>query len=132
MPLPHVRPPPVVRPDVADENRSLGDPDFLMQEISPELPLRDMLAAIEHIEKLKERHPAIPWRKVAGIGNILRHDYEEIIPDAPWKLAHEIFPPSRPHAGRSWKFCSTPSRAFDARVFPLRELATLVRNTAAA
>jgi uncharacterized protein with HEPN domain len=23
---------------------------------------------------LKARHPAIPWRKVAGIGNVLRHN----------------------------------------------------------
>ena len=31
---------------------------------------------------LKARHPEIPWNKVAGIGNILRHDYESVIPDA--------------------------------------------------
>jgi uncharacterized protein with HEPN domain len=82
-----------------------------MQETSQELPLRDILAAIGHIERkllgislndfladmdrrrivercleiiseasrrlpetLKERHPQIPWRKVAGIGNFLRHE----------------------------------------------------------
>jgi uncharacterized protein with HEPN domain len=27
---------------------------------------------------LKARHPDIPWQKVAGIGNILRHNYESI------------------------------------------------------
>jgi uncharacterized protein with HEPN domain len=27
---------------------------------------------------LKARHPHIPWSKVAGIGNVLRHDYENI------------------------------------------------------
>ena len=41
---------------------------------------------------LKERHPDIPWRKVAGIGNILRHDYENVIPDGLWKLAHDDLP----------------------------------------
>ncbi len=41
---------------------------------------------------LKERHPEIPWRKVAGIGNILRHDYEHVIPDGLWKLAHDDLP----------------------------------------
>jgi uncharacterized protein with HEPN domain len=28
--------------------------------------------------ELKARHPHIPWDKVAGIGNILRHNYENI------------------------------------------------------
>jgi uncharacterized protein with HEPN domain len=29
-------------------------------------------------EELKGRHPQIPWAKIAGIGNVLRHDYESI------------------------------------------------------
>jgi uncharacterized protein with HEPN domain len=28
--------------------------------------------------ELKARHPEIPWEKVAGIGNVLRHNYESI------------------------------------------------------
>jgi uncharacterized protein with HEPN domain len=100
-----------------------------MHDPSLELPLRDILDAVEHIERtlqsislndflgdldrrrivercleiaseasrklpeeLKGRHPEIPWRKVAGIGNILRHDYEDVIPDALWKLAHHDLP----------------------------------------
>jgi uncharacterized protein with HEPN domain len=39
--------------------------------------------------ELKARHPAIPWRKVAGIGNVLRHDYESIAAPVLWKLASE-------------------------------------------
>jgi uncharacterized protein with HEPN domain len=39
--------------------------------------------------KLKDRYPEIPWKKVAGIGNILRHDYENVVPDALWKIAHD-------------------------------------------
>jgi uncharacterized protein with HEPN domain len=27
-------------------------------------------------DELKTRHPEIPWTKVAGIGNVLRHEYE--------------------------------------------------------
>lgn len=30
-------------------------------------------------DQMKRRHPEIPWQKVAGIGNILRHEYEEHI-----------------------------------------------------
>ena len=27
-------------------------------------------------DEMKARHPGIPWRKIAGIGNVLRHEYE--------------------------------------------------------
>jgi uncharacterized protein with HEPN domain len=37
--------------------------------------------------ELKARHPEIPWQKVAGIGNVLRHNYENIAAPVMWKLA---------------------------------------------
>lgn len=37
--------------------------------------------------ELKARHPHIPWDKVAGIGNILRHSYENVAAPVMWKLA---------------------------------------------
>ena len=42
--------------------------------------------------ELKARHPEIPWPKVAGIGNVLRHGYERIAPDVIWKLAQIDLP----------------------------------------
>ena len=42
--------------------------------------------------ELKSRHPEIPWPKVAGIGSVLRHDYERIAPDVMWKLAKVDLP----------------------------------------
>ena len=44
-------------------------------------------------EDLKARHPQIPWRKVAGIGNVLRHDYESIAPQVMWALVRDDLPP---------------------------------------
>ena len=29
-------------------------------------------------DAVKARHQAVPWPKVAGIGNVLRHDYKSI------------------------------------------------------
>ena len=39
--------------------------------------------------ELKARHADIPWRKVAGIGNVLRHNYESIAAPILWKMAHD-------------------------------------------
>lgn len=40
-------------------------------------------------DEIKARHPEIPWRKVAGVGNVLRHSYESIAPAIMWKLVRE-------------------------------------------
>ncbi|MEA2893347.1 MAG: hypothetical protein QOI05_4140 [Bradyrhizobium sp.] len=40
-------------------------------------------------ETVKAVHPEIPWLKVAGIGNVLRHSYDRIAPDILWKLAQD-------------------------------------------
>ncbi|WP_368744730.1 DUF86 domain-containing protein [Desertibaculum subflavum] len=40
-------------------------------------------------EELKARHTEIPWRKVADIGNKLRHEYERIAADILWKVARD-------------------------------------------
>ena len=36
--------------------------------------------------ELRARHPEIPWPKVAGIGNVLRHDYQSIAAPVMWSL----------------------------------------------
>jgi len=38
-------------------------------------------------DELKARHPEIPWNKVAAIGNVLRHSYENVSAPIMWKLA---------------------------------------------
>ena len=43
-------------------------------------------------DDLKARNPEIPWQKVAGIGNILRHNYENIAAPVLWKLVHADLP----------------------------------------
>jgi len=41
---------------------------------------------------MKARHPVIPWPKVAGIGNVLRHDYEHVAHDVLWRVVHDGLP----------------------------------------
>ncbi len=42
--------------------------------------------------ELKMRHPEIPWPKVAGIGNVIRHDYERVAHDVLWKVTNSDLP----------------------------------------
>ena len=44
-------------------------------------------------DELKARHPEIPWRDIAGAGNIYRHDYEDVLERVLWQtLAHDLPP----------------------------------------
>jgi uncharacterized protein with HEPN domain len=36
---------------------------------------------------LKDGHPAIPWPKIASIGNVLRHDYDVVNDATIWHAA---------------------------------------------
>jgi uncharacterized protein with HEPN domain len=54
----------------------------IMSEASRRLP-----------DNLKAEHPDIPWRAIAGIGNVLRHDYDDVIPNVIWQTAtREVVP----------------------------------------
>ena len=43
-------------------------------------------------DDLKARNPEVPWQKVAGIGNVLRHKYETIAAPVMWKLVQADLP----------------------------------------
>jgi uncharacterized protein with HEPN domain len=43
-------------------------------------------------DALKARHVSIPWPKVAGIGNVLRHDYEHVAHDVLWHVVRDDLP----------------------------------------
>jgi len=43
-------------------------------------------------DDLKARYPEIPWPKVAGIGNVLRHNYESIAAPVMWTLVRDDLP----------------------------------------
>jgi uncharacterized protein with HEPN domain len=39
-------------------------------------------------EDMKMRHPEVPWHNVAGIRNVLRHEYYSINLDIIWRIAN--------------------------------------------
>ena len=44
---------------------------------------------------LKSLHPEIPWTTVAAIGNIFRHDYDEVYSPLVWEIITEHLPALR-------------------------------------
>ncbi|HEY1933394.1 MAG TPA: HepT-like ribonuclease domain-containing protein [Acetobacteraceae bacterium] len=43
-------------------------------------------------DELKERHPTIAWKKMAGAGNIYRHDYEDVAASFVWVVLQDHLP----------------------------------------
>lgn len=44
-------------------------------------------------DDLKARHPDVRWKDIAGIGNILRHDYQRVESRIIWKtVKHDLAP----------------------------------------
>jgi uncharacterized protein with HEPN domain len=46
-------------------------------------------------EELRDKYPAITWRSIAGIGNVLRHDYPDVNDDIVWRIVQQELAPLR-------------------------------------
>ena len=44
-------------------------------------------------EEMLELAPEIPWKKIRGIGNILRHEYQDIADDIIWEVLVDMMEP---------------------------------------
>jgi uncharacterized protein with HEPN domain len=45
--------------------------------------------------EVKRRHPAIPWKQMAGAGNVYRHDYEDVAAEFVRETVERALPPLR-------------------------------------
>jgi uncharacterized protein with HEPN domain len=43
-------------------------------------------------DDLKARHPSIAWKRIAGAGNIYRHDYEDVAAHYVWDTVQRDLP----------------------------------------
>jgi len=44
---------------------------------------------------IKERNPDIPWKEIAGVGNVYRHDYEDVRDQIVWRTVQNSLEPLR-------------------------------------
>jgi len=44
---------------------------------------------------VKARFPEIPWKQIAGSGNIYRHNYESVLENRVWRTVHDALSPLR-------------------------------------
>ena len=64
--------------------------------------------ASRHLPRdLKEGEPDIPWDAIAGIGNVLRHDYHRADPLILWETCRADLPPLR-RAAKRMRHALTP------------------------
>lgn len=43
--------------------------------------------------ELLEKQPQVPWPQIAGIGNVLRHEYHRVSDTVIWNVVQEHLPP---------------------------------------
>jgi uncharacterized protein with HEPN domain len=43
--------------------------------------------------EVRARHPELPWRAIAGAGNVYRHDYDDVQERYIWRTVREALPP---------------------------------------
>ena len=42
---------------------------------------------------VRNRHPELPWRAITGVGNIYRHDYDNVAEEIVWRtVQHSLAP----------------------------------------
>jgi uncharacterized protein with HEPN domain len=50
--------------------------------------------AAKHIPAdMKASQPSVPWHKIHGLGNLLRHEYHRIDPEILWSIVDEFLEP---------------------------------------
>jgi len=42
--------------------------------------------------EVRDRNPNLPWRAIMGLGNIYRHDYDNVVEAMVWRTVNESLP----------------------------------------
>jgi len=70
--------------------------EFMDSSLIQDAVIRNLQVMAESTQRLsdslKEQHPQVPWRKIAGFRNVLVHDYLGIDLDRIWEIVHKDLP----------------------------------------
>ena len=86
--------------DLAQGFTSGRDPESFQTDIMRVYAVTRCLEIISEASRrltdtLKARHPGIPWRDIAGAGNVYRHDYQDVAAPRIWDTVQFALPPLR-------------------------------------
>ncbi|MET3143540.1 UNVERIFIED_ORG: uncharacterized protein with HEPN domain [Arthrobacter sp. UYEF2] len=82
---------------IVDEGEfAFNDPDNWRSREAMKSIFIDLNTAADRIpEPIREHYPAIPWRQMRGLRNVLSHDYAAIRNDTVWQTAARSLPELR-------------------------------------
>lgn len=50
--------------------------------------------AARHLPQgLRDRHPGLPWRAIMGVGNVYRHEYDNVVEEIVWRTVQQSLTP---------------------------------------
>jgi uncharacterized protein with HEPN domain len=84
-----------------------GREEFLHNRMAQDAVIRNFEVigeAVKHIsDGLKDQQPAVPWRRVAGLRNVLIHNYMNVDEEEVWNVIEVHLPSLRKAVGELLK-----------------------------
>ncbi len=82
--------------DRIEQYKSVGQELFLAEPQWSDATIRQLLVIGEAVKRLspdlRQRHAALPWRQIAGLRDVLVHEYDEVDLALVWQIVETDLP----------------------------------------